>query len=135
MARVCATPGCGGPIPKSAGRSAPRKYCLGCRPRRDRPNRSHVVNLPASKPDTKPRGLVATYRRRLESAGRLDLPEGEHVMLLAEMLAAGGHTASGAASLSRELRAAMDSALEGAPKVADDIDELTARRERKASGA
>lgn len=81
--------------------------------------------------------MVATYEERLDAAGVLDTPEGAHVMLLARLLeeGAGGMTASGAASLSRELRAAMDAALKDAPGEADVLDELAERRRQKASGA
>jgi hypothetical protein len=79
--------------------------------------------------------LVASYRRRLEVAERLGTPEGEHVLLLARLLATSEHTAAGAASLSRELRAAMDDALKDAPREADKLDELAARRAAKVAGA
>jgi len=68
----------------------------------------------------------------LVDADRLETPEGAQVMLLAGLLAAGGHTASGVAALSRELRAALEEALRGAPKVADRLDEIAQRRARKA---
>jgi hypothetical protein len=66
----------------------------------------------------------------------LETPDGEHVLLLAGMLASGeGLTASGAASLSRELRAAMTVALKDAPSEGDFLDELAERRRQKATGA
>lgn len=130
--KKCATPGCGRDIPPAKGRSRPRKYCTACRPSWKRSAPPAVVEMVAPE---RPQGLLATYRDRLQSAERLTTPDGQHVMLLAEMLVAGGHTASGAAALSRELRAAMDAALEGAPTQADWLDELAKRRERKASGA
>lgn len=79
--------------------------------------------------------LVASYRAVLEAANRKSSPEGAHVLFLAELLATGRHAASGAAALSRELRAAMDMALQGAPRKADELDELAARRDRKVGGA
>ena len=79
--------------------------------------------------------MLAAYRRRLVEAERLDSPEGAHAMYLATLLAAGSHTAAGAASLSRELRAAMDVALQGAPVEADAVDEIAERRARKLGGA
>lgn len=78
--------------------------------------------------------LVGSYRRQLEQAERLDTPEGAHVMHLVELFATGKYTASGAAALSRELRLAMEVALRGAPRQADALDELAARRDRKVSG-
>ncbi|MFI9817585.1 hypothetical protein [Saccharothrix variisporea] len=96
-----------------------------------------LPTTPAPEPDTTASvpPLVATYRERLEVAGRLDSPEGAHVLLLASLLTGGAHTASGAAALSRELRAAMEVALEGAPREPDKLDELAARRAAKAAGA
>jgi hypothetical protein len=94
--------------------------------------------MPAAAPPRTPEsetGLLASYRRQLETADRLDSPEGAHVMHLAALFATGSHTASGAASLSRELRAAMDVAMAGAPREADKVDELSARRIAKATGA
>lgn len=135
MRRVCASPGCGATIPPQKGSARPRKFCVECRPPRNRPN-PRVVQLP--EPDSAGSSgepaLVASYRKQLEVADRLDTPEGTHVMHLAMVFAAGSHTASGAAALSRELRAAMESALRGAATQADKLDELAARRSRKASG-
>lgn len=71
----------------------------------------------------------------MEAAGRLSGPEGAQVIHLATLLVTGQHTAAGAASLSRELRAAMEAAMQGAPKAADALDELAARRSQKATGA
>lgn len=78
---------------------------------------------------------MASYLKQLEAVDRLDSPEGAHVMLLAGLFATGSHTSSGAASLSRELRAAMDAALQGVPPAADRMDELAKRRQQKAAGA
>lgn len=140
MQRVCA--GCGAAIPPQKGSARPRKYCVVCRPPRNRPN-PRVVHLdvpPApddgavvAAGDESP--LVASYRRQLEKAERLDTPEGAHLMHLVRLLASPAHTAAGAASLSREVRAAMELAMEGAPTQADKLDELSARRIEKAKGA
>lgn len=89
-------------------------------------------------PVSPPSSVVASYEKRLTAADALDTPEGAHVMLLAKLLEAGagsGMTAAGAASLSRELRAAMEAALKDAPAEADVLDELSERRRQKASGA
>lgn len=143
MPRTCANPDCGAEIPPQRGRARPRKYCETCRPSRGTPN-PRVVKLtrnvsvseqgddPASGAET---GLVTAYGRQLAAADRLETPEGAHVMHLARLFAAGNHTASGAASLSRELRAALAEALKGAPAAADKLDELAARRQAKAEGA
>lgn len=79
--------------------------------------------------------LVAIYRRDLAAAERLDTPKGQHVMLLAQTISSGAHTAAGMASLSRELREALADALAGAKVAADPLDEIAARREMKAAGA
>jgi hypothetical protein len=78
---------------------------------------------------------VGTYRAQLDKAERLDSPEGALVMHLAMLFESGEHTASGAAALSRELRAAMEIALSGAAKQGDLLDELSARRQQKADSA
>lgn len=136
MERTCATEGCGNTIPPQKGRARPRKFCEECRPPKNRPN-PRVITLPeaAGEPVEESPGLVASYRAQLEAADRLDSPEGALVMHLARLFEAGQHTASGAASLSRELRAAMEEALKGAPAKADSLDELAARRQAKVSGA
>src|SRR5687768_2273784 len=107
MERTCDTPGCDTVIAPQKGSARPRKYCEECRPPRNRPN-PRVIQMPKTAGVTSPSetGLVASYRRRLEAVERQGTPEGEHVLFLAGLLAAGdGHTAAGAASLSRELRA------------------------------
>lgn len=86
----------------------------------------------ATEPESR---LVASYHKQLAEAERLDTPDGQHVMHLAELFALGKHTAAGAASLSRELRAAMEVALRGSKKTADAMDELAERRRFKASSA
>lgn len=135
MPRTCANPDCGATIPPQKGSARPRKYCEACRPSRNRPN-PRVIQLPTvEQPDVPAPALTAAYQRQLVEADRLDAPEGAHVMFLAELFAAGGHTAAGAASLSKELRAAMELALRGAPRQADFLDELDERRRRKATGA
>lgn len=140
MERTCEQ--CGATIPPQQGSARPRKYCVECRPPRNRPN-PRVIDLggvkapsgPPEAPQGPVSGLVASYQRQLEAVQRLDTPEGAHVMHLATLFVSGNHTAAGAASLSKELRAAMEDAVKGAPKQADRLDELAARREQKASGA
>jgi hypothetical protein len=78
---------------------------------------------------------VTSIETELRSAGRDCTPEGVLTIQLAELLTAGGHTASGAAALARELRATLDSALKDATKKADALDELAQRRMQKAAGA
>jgi len=101
------------------------------------PGSSHAepIQLHAAEPRDGEEPLVASYREVLESAGRSASPEGMHVMHLATLFVQGKHTASGAAALSRELRAALDVAMRGAATKADALDELALRRDRKVFGA
>src|SRR5690349_21601838 len=117
---------CGAVIPPQKGSARPRKFCVACRPPRNLPN-PRIINLPQDQ-DQGADTLVGVYRQTLETAGRLGTPEGAHVMHLANLFENGQHTAAGAASLSRELRSAMEQALRGAPKQADAMDELEKRR-------
>src|SRR6266540_3161830 len=114
---ICATSSCSAVIPPQQGSARPRKFCVECRPPRNRKN-PRVIDMP--KPAAVPDGpvsdevpLVTTYRSQLERAERLDSPEGAHVLHLANLFANGQHTAAGAASLSKELRAAMEMAMRG----------------------
>ncbi len=131
-------------IPPQQGRARPREFCEKCRPPRNRGN-PRVIQLHEAKPKAAPKrqsqrtstttnteplyapsSLVDSYRQKLESVGRLDCPEGALVMELAQMMTAGrgNHTAAGAASLSRELRAAMEAAMADARPEADVIDHI-----------
>lgn len=142
MARLCEQCGC--EIEQQKGPARPRKYCTTCRPPRNRRN-PRLIDAPQ---ETETAGvevsfvtggklpqLVESYRARLQEAGRLDTPEGAHAMHLAQLLATGEHTASGAASLSRELRMAMAEALKHASDGSDPLDELEQRRRAKATSA
>lgn len=68
---------------------------------------------------------------QLRDAGREATPKGLIALNLAALLAAGGHTAAGAASLARQLDAALDAALAGSAQAADVIDELRSRRDKR----
>ena len=78
--------------------------------------------------------LVTVTRKALESVGRLDSVHGQLAMTIAAAVAAGGDTASGLASLSKELRAVMVEALGDGKVVGDAMDELKARRRVKRAG-
>lgn len=75
--------------------------------------------------------LVTATRAELEDAGRLDTVLGQQAMALAERIASPHETGAAVASLSKELRAVMEAALDGVATKADPLDELRARRERK----
>lgn len=102
------------------------------RERCDAVRNGDTVKLPVVPPSG---SVVDAYRAALDAVERLGSPDGAHVMYLATLLEEGRHTAAGAAALSKELRSAMEAALAGAPRQADEMDELAARRQAKASGA
>lgn len=79
-------------------------------------------------------GLVTVTRKALESAGRLDSVQGQLAMTIAGTISAGGDTASGLASLSKELRAVMAEALGNAKVAADEMDMLKSKRQAKRAG-
>jgi hypothetical protein len=79
--------------------------------------------------------LVAAIEAELEAAGRLDTALGRQALRLAQRMHSEFDTGSAIAALSRELRATMAEALKDATPVADPLDELAARRSRKAAGA
>jgi hypothetical protein len=84
-------------------------------------------------PDVKP--LVATVEKKLRAAERLETPAGQMALVLAERLAAGLDTGSALATLSKQLSSLLEDALAGAKVEPDALDELKARRERKAASA
>lgn len=118
---------------------ATSKYCgSNCRTRVSRaggaPQPKVVVAL--DRPTGLLGDLVDVTRRRLEAVDRLDTVLGLQAVFLADQLVNGGRAESGSslASLSKELRAVMDAALEGVAKAADPVDELRRRREAKLTG-
>lgn len=128
--KLCAD--CGAPVPPSGG-PRPRKYCLDCAP----PQRSK-----AQRPTVKARPTVAepveiagqVYARTLETlqgVGRDSTPLGAAVLVLAEQIDAGGHTATGLAALVKQHEASLASALEGVKVSKSAVDELRERRERR----
>jgi hypothetical protein len=129
MDRVCA---CGRPIPPQRGPGKPRKRCTICAPpRKAVPTRpAPVVAVPDI---TAELATVAAVRKQLATVGREATPEGVIALGLAGLLDAGGHTASGAAALARELRVTLTAALVDA-RPASALDELKARRAARLSG-
>jgi hypothetical protein len=89
---------------------------------------------PAPTPQAQPE-LVAAVAAELEAAGRLDTALGRQALRLAQRMHSEFDTGSAIAALSKELRATMAEALKDATPVADPLDELAARRSRKAAGA
>lgn len=91
-----------------------------------------VVPIP-SPPEELP--LVEATRRELEAAGRLDTALGQAAMRLAGRMHSEFDTGSALAALSKELRAVMAETLKDATPHSDSLDELAARRAKKAAGA
>ena len=123
MQRKCA--GCGDTF--EAKRST-AKYCGGtCRQRGNRRQEPEA----ASEVDWTAFPLVAATAAELEAAGRLDTSLGQQALTVALKVCSPFETGSGVASASKELRAIMAAALDGANIAADPLDELRARRDRK----
>lgn len=116
------------------------KYCgSACRTRVSRANAAAGsaadpgAAVPATR-DVEGVDVVAAVRLRLQAAGRVADVAGQQALLLAHrLMTATVDTGSSLASVSKELRAVMAEALEGAA-ASDPIDELRARREAKRSG-
>lgn len=115
---------CSGPIPAQSGRSRPRVYCATCRP-------SRKAAAGTGKPVSEIRpgasatasSLVEATERQLRGAGLLDDPVAIVALELARSIAAGGQSGASMASLAREFRAALGSALaEAAPAARADDD-------------
>lgn len=80
-------------------------------------------------------GLYESTLARLEEVGRLETVLGQQALFLAQRLESSLlDSGSSLASLSKELRAVMDAALDGVAKAADPVDELRRRREAKLTG-
>ncbi|MGZ6788371.1 MAG: hypothetical protein ACXVGQ_00305 [Mycobacteriaceae bacterium] len=84
--------------------------------------------------------MVASVRRDLEGAGRLDTFAGQLALSLAKQVSRSD--ATGVSSLSKELRQVMSEALAGAApvpgaaeSVPDEVDQMKERREAKARAA
>ena len=125
-------PDCGAIVPPVVN-GRPRKYCPDCSPSK----RSQ-----RQKPTVKPRPVVAepveiagqVYARTLETlqgVGRDATPLGAAVLVLAEQIDAGNHTATGLAALVKQHAASLASALDGVKVERTDVDELRERRERR----
>lgn len=76
----------------------------------------------------------ATYAE-LERAGRLESPLGQQALVLAARVDAATDSGAALAAVAKELRTTLAEVLRQAPGVADPVDELRARRERRLRGA
>jgi hypothetical protein len=135
---------CGRRFTPKPGPGRPRRKCEKCSPpearRSDAPSQSRPAKVvdfglvsPVATPTalSGPRGVVEAAQDALEAAGRAETPLGAIALQLAKTVVEGGHTASGLAALSKELRSALEAALAGAPAAPDLVDELKERRERR----
>lgn len=113
------------------------KYCgSGCRTRVSRAEKPKTpVRIGVAAQSAFRGGLYESTLARLEEVGRLETVLGQQALFLAQRLEASLlDSGSSLASLSKELRAVMDAALEGVAKAADPVDELRRRREAKLTG-
>jgi predicted nucleic acid-binding Zn ribbon protein len=79
-------------------------------------------------------GFVATTRRQLNEAGRLNSYQGVAAMFAAQVLDSGSQdTMSSMAAMIRTYQAAMRDALEGAAEAADPLEQLLERRGRRSA--
>lgn len=78
--------------------------------------------------------LLEVTKRDLAVAGRLDSILGQQAVALAARMSSRHETGAALASLSRELRAVMVEALAGAERATTWVDEMAARRARRAAG-
>lgn len=118
-----------------AAKSSRARYCSDrCRKRRSRTG----VVVPFTGGDAKPppRGPVAEATiRLLEEADEMDTPLGANALKLAEKLDEGGDTGSSTAALSKQHLTVTTEILRGMKRVANPLDDLRERRERRRRGA
>lgn len=78
--------------------------------------------------------VLAAVKKELRAIGKTATPLGATALTLAERLDDGIDPGSAMAAMAKELRATMDELARTAPAVADPIDDLKKRRERRLSG-
>jgi hypothetical protein len=127
---------CGGEFDAPKARFCQRPECKRMRStlRKRSERRGAVVALPPS--DVEARSNVEVTRAALVAADRLDSPAGVNALTLAARLdSCGTDTGSAVAALSKQHLAALDAAVSGATRVADPVDELRQRREKRLARA
>jgi hypothetical protein len=88
-----------------------------------------------SEPDATPEeSTTSVVRAVLTEHGRLLTPQGMAALRIAERLDSPAETGAAIATLSTKLGEALDRALDGVHLAADSVDELRARRAKRASG-
>jgi hypothetical protein len=117
------------------------KYCsTRCRTRASRAGmaapRQPVVRGAASAQDGLggQDGVEAAAAAELATAGRTASPSGQSALALARRIDAGVDSGAAMASMVRELRVALADALRDAAVAVDPLDELKAKRDRRAAG-
>lgn len=80
------------------------------------------------------RSVRAAVEASLREAGKRDTAMGEAALVLAARLDAGTDPGSAMAAMAKELRTTMTELTRGVSAVADPVDELRRRRERRLSG-
>jgi hypothetical protein len=96
------------------------------------PRKSRVKK---SEPDATPEeSTTSVVRAVLTEHGRLLTPQGMAALRIAERLDSPAETGAAIATLSTKLGEALDRALDGVHLAADSVDELRARRAKRASG-
>lgn len=123
---------CGKPLPPQLGHGRKRTKCLECSPRDD--SYVPVTRIPIPLDSIEPgKGRLASVTRGLLSdLGKLDTPLGQLALFHAELLDAG--CGSQTAAVSREYRAAFADATKGVQGGSTALDELRARRAKRAGG-
>ena len=132
MERTCE--GCGKPF--EAVRASARSCSPRCRQRRSRSQANPPVDGPrlgAALDGGDQGNTVAQVRKTLEAAGRAETYLGAAALDLAARIDT-ATAVMGFAPLVNQLQKTMDAALEGTAKVADALDELRLRRDRKHAG-
>lgn len=112
------------------------KFCGStCRKRNARGVTAPEMGSNVEAESDEPTPLVEATTAELAAAGKLDTMLGQLALALAKRM---GGEVTGIAALSKELRSVTDAALgvktSGASAVADDVDELRARRDAKRVG-
>lgn len=79
-------------------------------------------------------GVQAAVKAELTRLGKLNTPEGAAALVLSGRLDTNEDPGSAMAAMAKELRTTMTDLARSAPAVADPVDELRKRRERRLSG-
>ena len=130
MTRNCAV--CGKPF-EATRKTA--KYCGStCRARQSKGVIVAFTPPPQPDPWANDPPLVAAVRSELDGFGRASSALGLAAIELAFGVASGQTPPAAKATLTKELRATLEAAVRGATTIANPVDELRSRRDRKRTG-